>query len=78
MRITLLRRRQFWQKMHVHLNIFYLRCTPGIIHVDRFVRKTPKIIILFKYNSFFQPLNLVTVLLYEEILVSTSFWRQLQ
>ena len=35
-----------------NLNIFYLRFTLGIIQDDRFVRKTPKIIILFKESYF--------------------------
>ena len=56
-----------------NLNIFYLRFTLGIIHDNCFVGKTPKIIILFKLNYFFWPLNLVTELLFEEILVLTSF-----
>ena len=80
MRITLLRRRQFWQKVHVQPEPQYFLFTFCARHYPwwSFCQKNTKKIILFKYNYFFRPLNLVTVLLYEEILVLTSFWRQLQ
>ena len=69
--------------MHVHLfylnvYIFYLRFALGIIHGDRCDRKTPKTIVLFKLNPFLRSLNLVTLLLFEEMLVLTSYLRQLK
>ena len=48
--IILQRQRQFWQKCSCNLNvyIFYLHYALGIIHGDRYDRKTPKTIDLFK------------------------------
>ena len=75
MQITLLRQKQFWQKWTCNLNvyIFCLRFALGIIHGDGCDRKTPKTIILFKWNPLFWSLNLVTPLLFEEMLVLTSY-----
>ena len=55
MRLIMLRQRQFWQKCTCNLNvyIFYLCLAPDIIHGDRYDRKTPKAIILFKLKPFF-------------------------
>ena len=53
--------------------IFYFCFVLGIIHRDRCDRKTPNTIYLFKQNPFFRSLNLVTLLLFEEMLVLTSY-----
>ena len=37
-------------------------------------QKTPKTIVLFKLNPLFRPLKLVTLLLFEEMLVLTSYY----
>ena len=75
MRIILQRQRQFWQKCSCNLNvyIFYLRFALRIIHGDHCDRKTPKTIVLFNTNSFFWSLKLVKLLLFEEMLVLTSY-----
>ena len=54
-------------------NSFYLHFTLGIIHDDRFVRVNTKNNYFIQVKLLFWPLNLVTVLLFEEILVLTSF-----
>ena len=58
---------------NLNVYIFYLRFTLGIIHGDRCDRKTPKTIILFKLTPFFRSLKSVTLLLFEEMLVLTSY-----
>ena len=63
---------------NLNVYILYLRFALGIIHGDRCDRKTPKTIILFKYTPFFRSLKSVTLLLFEEMLVLTSYYRQLQ
>ena len=65
----------FDKKCMCNLNvyIFYLCFVPGIIHGDCCDRKTPKTIVLFKYNPFFLLMNLVTPLLFVEMLVLTSY-----
>ena len=40
--------------------------------------KTTKTIVLFKHNPLFRSLKLVTLVLFEEMLVLTSYLRQLQ
>ena len=64
----------FDKKCSCNLNvyIFYLRFALEIIHGDGCDRKTPKTINLFKSNPFFWSLKLVTLLLFEEMLVLTS------
>ena len=78
--IILQRQKQFWQNCSCNRNvyIFYLRFALGIIHGDHCDRKTPKTVVLFKENPSFRSLNLVTLLLFEEILVLTSYLRKLQ
>ena len=63
------------QKCTCNLNvyIFYLRFALGIIHSDRCDRKTPKTVILFKKNPMFWSLSLVIPLLFEGMLVLTSY-----
>ena len=64
MRITLLRQRQFWQKMHVQP--VYLHFTLGIIHDDRFVRKNTK-------NNYFIQVKLLFSAV--EFSNRVTFWR---
>ena len=75
MQIILQRQKQFGQKCSCNLNdyIFYLRFALGIIHGDRCDRKTPKTIVLFKWNSIFRVLKLVMLLFLEKMLVLTSY-----
>ena len=58
---------------NLNVYIFYLRFALGIFHGDRCDRKTSKTIILFKEAPFFRPLKSVTLLLFEEKLVLTSY-----
>ena len=58
-------------KLNVH--IFFFCFALVIIHCDRCDRKTFKTIILFKQNPLFWSLNLVIPLLFEEMLVLTSY-----
>ena len=58
---------------NLNFYIFYFRFALGIIHGDRCDRKTPKTIILFKLTPFFRSLKSVALLLFEEMLVLTSY-----
>ena len=57
--------------MNVH--IFYLRFALGIIDGDRCDGKTPKHNYFIKLKPFLGSLNLVALLLFEEMLVLTSY-----
>ena len=62
-------------KMHVHPErlLFYSHFALGIIHGDRCYRKTPNTIFFIQVNPLFWSLNSVTLLLFEEMLVLTSY-----
>ena len=60
-------------RMHVQPERLYFLFALGIIHGDRCDRKTPKTINLFKSDALFWSLNLVTPLLFEDMLVLTSY-----
>ena len=53
--------------------MFYFCFVLGIIHGDLGDRKTPKQFIHSSITPFFRSLNLVTPLLFEEMLVLTSY-----
>ena len=57
---------------NLEVYIFYLHFALGIIHGDRCDRKTPKQL-FFKLTPFFRSLKSVTLLLFEEMLVLTSY-----
>ena len=65
----------FDKKCMCNLNVYiFLLCfVLGIIDGDLCDRKTPKTIILFNKNPMFWSLNLITPLLFEEMLVLTSY-----
>ena len=68
----------FFTKVHdcacnLNIYIFYLRLVLGIIHGDRCDRKTPKTFFYSSKPPFFRSLKSVTLLLFEEMLVLTSY-----
>ena len=65
MRIILQRQRHFDKNARAT----YLRFVLVIVHGDRFDKKTPKTIVLFKLNLLSRLLKLVSRLLFEEMLV---------
>ena len=73
MRIILIHQRQFWHKCTCKLNvcIFYLRFALGIIHDDGLTEKHQKQLFYSSKTPFFRSLNLVTPLLFEEMLILT-------
>ena len=58
---------------NLNVYIFYLRFALGIIHGDRCDRKTPKNNYFIQVNPLFRPLKSITLLLFEEMLVLTSY-----
>ena len=75
MQIILQRQRQFWQNCSCNLNvyIFYLRFALGIIHGDRCARKNTINNCFIQVKYFFWSLKFVTLLLFAEMLVLTSY-----
>ena len=75
MRIVLLREKHILTKRHVQAErlYFYLHFALDIIPGDHCDRKTHKTTFLFKLNLIFWWLNLVKMLLFEEMLVLTSY-----
>ena len=58
---------------NLNVYILYLRFALGIIHGDRCDRKTPKQLFYSSKPPFFWSLKSVTLLLFEEMLVLTSY-----
>ena len=76
MRSVLLREKHILTKKctcKLNVYIFHTHFALDIILDDRCDRKTPKTTILFKLNFIFWWLNFVKMLLFEEMLVLTSY-----